>query len=489
MPVAEPLQTSRTLSARRGRAEPMVWLSAAAVILAIGALLLLLSVLAVRGFQNFWPQPLVLVDAGPEAPAVLGRVVQQSRAAAESRNTPDSDDQNLLIYRGGADVYQPSVLWVRERDIVQRSWPTTALMLERQAAAPLFGFLQEFEGATSQSLSTMPMDRQLQLLRSATDAARASGGDGRVLLRLASGESLSLRLSELRDFHAPNAMDTLSQTRYFLAKLWEFLSQAPRQVSAEGGVFPAIIGTVVLVVLMSILVTPLGVLAAVFLQEYAQRGVITSMVRVAVNNLAGVPSIVYGVFGLGFFVYGIGGSLDELFFSDSLPGPTLGTPGLLWAALTMALLTLPVVIVATEEGLARVPQSLREGSLALGATRAETLWRVVLPAASPALLTGLILAVARATGEVAPLILVGVAKYAPVLPVSGEFPYLHLDRQFMHLGFHIYDLGFQSPQLELTTGRVFSTALLLVSIVLLLNFAAVILRGRLREAFKAQDLL
>ena len=215
----------------------------------------------------------------------------------------------------------------------------------------------------------------------------------------------------------------------------------------------------------------------------------TRIVSIAVNNLAGVPSIVYGVFGLGFFVYAVGGSLDTLFFSDTLPTPTLGTPGLLWAALTMALLTLPVVIVATEEGLARVPQSLREGSLALGATRAETLWRVVLPAASPALLTGLILAVARATGEVAPLILVGVAKYAPVLPVSTEAPFLHLDRQFMHLGFHIYDLGFQSSQLDLTTGRVFSTALLLVLIVMSLNLGAVILRGRLREAFKSQDLL
>jgi phosphate transport system permease protein len=239
---------------------------------------------------------------------------------------------------------------------------------------------------------------------------------------------------------------------------------------------------------MSAIVSPLGVLAAVYLQEYAQRGVTTRLVRIAVNNLAGVPSIVYGVFGLGFFVYGVGGSLDSLFFSDRLPAPTLGTPGLLWASLTMALLTLPVVIVTTEEGLARVPQSLREGSLALGATRAETLWRVVLPAASPAVLTGLILAVARATGEVAPLILVGVAKYAPGLPVSGEFPFFHLDRQFMHLGFYIYDLGFQSAQIETAEGLVFATALLLVMIVLFLNLAAVMLRNRLRNAFKTPDM-
>jgi phosphate transport system permease protein len=213
------------------------------------------------------------------------------------------------------------------------------------------------------------------------------------------------------------------------------------------------------------------------------------LVRIAVNNLAGVPSIVFGVFGLGFFVYAVGGSLDLLFFGDQLPAPTLGTPGMLWAALTMALLTLPVVVVTTEEGLARVPQTLREGSFALGATRAETLLRVILPAASPALLTGLILAIARATGEVAPLLLVGVAKYAPGLPVDGQFPYLHLDRQFMHLGFYIYDLGFQSPDLVTSEGLVYATALLLVLIVLGLNTAAVMLRGRLRESFRPDETL
>ena len=238
---------------------------------------------------------------------------------------------------------------------------------------------------------------------------------------------------------------------------------------------------------MTVIVAPLGVLTAIYLQEYAQRGMLTRLVRVAVNNLAGVPSIVYGVFGLGFFVYAVGGSIDRVFFHDALPAPTLGTPGMLWAALTMALLTLPVVIVATEEGLARVPASLREGSLALGATRAETLWRVVLPAASPALLTGLILAVARAAGEVAPLLLVGVAKYAPGLPIDAEFPYLHLDRQFMHLGFSIYDIGFQSPHLAAAEGLVFAAAGLLVLIVLLLNVAAVMLRARLRRAFMPRD--
>ena len=186
-----------------------------------------------------------------------------------------------------------------------------------------------------------------------------------------------------------------------------------------------------MVLLMSVFVTPFGVVAAVYLHEYARQGPLVRLIRIAVNNLAGVPSIVYGVFGLGFFVYFLGGNLDALFFPESLPAPTFGTPGILWSSITLALLTLPVVIVATEEGLARIPRSLREGSLALGATQAETIWRVILPMASPALMTGMILAVARAAGEVAPLMLVGVVKLAPSLPLDGNFPYLHLERKLL----------------------------------------------------------
>ncbi|MCZ8074839.1 MAG: ABC transporter permease subunit, partial [Paucibacter sp.] len=205
------------------------------------------------------------------------------------------------------------------------------------------------------------------------------------------------------------------------------------------------------------------------------------------NNLAGVPSIVYGVFGLGFFVYFLGGNIDRLFFPEALPGPTFGSPGILWSALTLALLTLPVVIVATEEGLARVPRSVREGSLALGATKAETLWRTVLPIASPAMMTGLILAVARAAGEVAPLMLVGVVKLAPALPLDSFFPFLHLERKFMHLGFHIYDVGFQSPNVEAARPLVYATAMLLVVVIIGLNLTAIRMRNRLREKFKELD--
>ncbi len=205
--------------------------------------------------------------------------------------------------------------------------------------------------------------------------------------------------------------------------------------------------------------------------------------RIAVNNLAGVPSIVYGVFGVGFFIYLVGGSIDWLFFRESLPTPTFGTGGILWASLTLALLTVPVVIVATEEGLAALPPGTREASLALGGTKFETTWRVVLPAVMPSILTGLILAMARAAGEVAPLMITGVVKLAPALPVDGLWPFLHLDRKFMHLGFHIYDVGFQSPNVDAARPMVYTTTLLLLTIILVLNLAAITIRNRLRKRF------
>lgn len=228
---------------------------------------------------------------------------------------------------------------------------------------------------------------------------------------------------------------------------------------------------------------PFGVIAALYLREYARQGVMVRIVRICVNNLAGVPSIVFGVFGVGFFLYGVGGIIDSVFFKEALPSPTFGTGGILWASLTLALLTVPVVIVATEEGLAAVPRNIREGSLALGATKFETTWKVVIPSALPAILTGLILAVARATGEVAPLMITGVVKLAPDLPIDGHFPFLHLERKFMHLGFHIYDLGFQSPNAEAAKPMVFMTAFLLILIVVVLNITAIIIRNRLKKKY------
>lgn len=286
----------------------------------------------------------------------------------------------------------------------------------------------------------------------------------------------------------PNQMNLFEKLVFYVKQIGSFITEDPREANTEGGIFPAIFGTVMMVILMSILVTPLGVITAVYLREYARQGPLTQVIRIAVNNLAGVPSIVYGVFGLGFFIYFIGSGVDQAMFPEALPSPTFGTPGLLWASITLALLTLPVVIVATEEGLSRIPRSIREGSLALGATKAETLWRVVIPMASPAMMTGVILAIARAAGEVAPLMLVGVVKLAPSLPLDGNYPYLHLDQKFMHLGFHIYDVGFQSPNVEAARPLVYATSLLLVVVIALLNLSAVSIRNRLREKYKALEM-
>lgn len=304
---------------------------------------------------------------------------------------------------------------------------------------------------------------------------------------IADGKVVELEVSKIVKAFRPNAMGVGEKMSFYAAQVWGFLSEEPREANTEGGVFPAIFGTVMMVLLMSVMVTPFGVVAAIYLREYANQGPLTRLIRIAVNNLAGVPSIVYGVFGLGFFIYFLGGNIDQLFFPEAAPAPVFGTPGLLWASLTLALLTVPVVIVATEEGLSRIPRSVREGSLALGATKAETLWKVVLPMASPAMMTGVILAVARAAGEVAPLMLVGVVKLAPSLPVDGNYPYIHLDQKFMHLGFHIYDVGFQSPNVEAARPLVYATALLLVLVIALLNLSAVAIRNHLREKYKALE--
>ena len=305
--------------------------------------------------------------------------------------------------------------------------------------------------------------------------------------KTAGEKEITVGFSKVVRAYQPNAMSSFAKVGFYFEKLWEFLSADPREANTEGGIFPAIFGTVLMVMIMAVLVTPFGVIAAVYLREYATQGPVTRLIRIAVNNLAGVPSVVYGVFGLGFFVYFLGGSIDQLLFPEALPAPTFGTPGLLWASLTLAILTVPVVIVATEEGLSRVPRAIREGSLALGATKAETMWRTVLPMTASAMITGLILAVARAAGEVAPLMLVGVVKLAPSLGLDGNAPFLHLDRKFMHLGFHIYDVGFQSPNVEAARPLVYATAFLLVVLIIILNLTAIRIRNSLREKYRAAE--
>ena len=472
-----------------------------------------------------------LIDAGlPQAPQLPESVTR------------------YLIKTGNRDFAAPDFRTLLESDIARGERPRDVLGLQRRVGGVAFGWfaglyenqqpltaqnmqraLQQRLQQTHQQLALAEQVRrnemaritaQLEALEAEAQKRRASGqeneqarsvleanraellrqfaqqaerraslleesGRSALMLRDASGQLHRIPLMQIVDAWYPNAMSFAQKWHHFLRAAWHFVSDSPGVSQGEGGAFPAIFGTVLMVLLMSVVVMPLGVVAAIWLHEYAGQGPLTRLVRIAVVNLAGVPSIVYGVFGLGFFVWLIGGTLDRLFYTAALPSPTFGTPGLLWASLTLALLTLPVVIVATEEGLSRIPAALRHGSLALGATRAETLWHVTLPLAVPAMLTGLILAVARAAGETAPLMLVGVVKMAPELPVDNVFPWLHLDRKFMHLGFQIYDLAFQSPNAEADRPVVYATALLLVAIILGLNLTAMGLRHRLRERYRS----
>lgn len=254
------------------------------------------------------------------------------------------------------------------------------------------------------------------------------------------------------------------------AVTWEFLVGAPRNGMTEGGIFPAIYGTVLLVLLMIAALIPFGVGAAVYLHEYADPlAWTTRAVRFAVNNLAGVPSIVFGLFGLGFFIQFVGRSIDQGLGLDVV----WGQPSLIWAALTLAVLNLPVVIVTTEEALKTVPREMREASLALGATRWQTVRHVLLPQAMPGILTGAILAVSRGAGEVAPILFTGAAYFLPYLPSSAT-------DQFMELGYHVFVLATQSPDVEATRPILYGTVLVLLVLTLLLNMTAIVLRARLR---------
>jgi phosphate transport system permease protein len=340
---------------------------------------------------------------------------------------------------------------------------------QRSSAAPQAQSIQ-------QAMATL--QAQYEVLAQEARTLRAHQEEHALLYRLPTGEERRLPLGQVVHYYFPNQLTLLERLWLLVRNTWVFLTQEPREANTEGGVFPAIFGTFVMTVLMSLAVTPFGVVAAVYLREYATQGLVVRSVRIAVNNLAGVPSIVFGVFGLGFFVYLVGSTIDQVFFAEALPTPTFGTGGIVWASLTLALMTVPVVIVATEEALAAVPRGMREGSLACGASKWQTIQRIVLPAAAPGILTGLILAMARGAGEVAPLMLVGVVKLAPSLPIDTLFPFLHLER-----GFHIYDLGFQSPDSEAAKPMVFATTLLLIALVVLLNLGAIFIRERLRRKY------
>lgn len=346
------------------------------------------------------------------------------------------------------------------------------------------------------------IDRRIAALQSQCDAVKRQS-DGLVarqheletklradalVLRTAGGQTQRIALLDVVRACQPNAMGLGEKLVHYLAKAWEVLWANPRECNTEGGLFPAIFGTVMLVFIMAVSCFPLGVMAGIYLSEYAREGLLVRLVRIAVNNLAGIPSIVYGIFGLGFFVYGVGGVIDHWLFPERAAAnmPVFGTGGVLWASLTLGLLTVPVVIVSTEEALRAIPRGIREGSLALGATRFQTLLRVLLPMSSPGIMTGFILAMSRAAGEVAPLMITGVVKLAPEMPLDGQFPFFHPDRKFMHLGFHIFDIGFQSPNVEASKPMVYVTTLLLLLIVLTMTSLAIYLRNSMRKRYQSR---
>jgi len=326
---------------------------------------------------------------------------------------------------------------------------------------------------------------QYQPLADQAAELRAKQQQDTLVYRLVTGEQRSMSAGQIVDYYYPNRLTLPGRVQIFASRVWGFLSGYPREANTEGGIFPAIFGTFVMTLLMSVAVMPFGVMAAIYLREYAHQGLFVRAVRIAINNLAGVPSIVFGIFGLGFFVYFVGGGIDRMFFDRALPTPTFGTGGIIWASLTLALMTVPVVIVATEEALAAVPRGVREGSLACGASKWQTIRYLILPASAPGIMTGLVLAMARGAGEVAPLMLVGVVALAPNLPLDSTFPFIHLERKFMHLGFHIYDLGFQSPDSEAAKPMVFATTLVLILLVVVLNLFAIVVRNHLRKKYVA----
>ena len=535
----------------------LTWLCGGALslsLLLVGGLLVLL---AANGMGFFWQRKISLLTLR-SGERVLGEVHRREAIPQQASPAPAVPGRatRIQLKTGNRDLTGADFRWIDEREIVERSRPADAALLERTEWGHLYGRvvairrdgceiasdpegawrallalrkekrreaaairrLEKREiGAVNAEIEKLRLEgRRLALgrLGAESGAARQAELDRRTAEKQAVYRALSERLFERRAaFLAetvvvetaegtrkeipvgnvvravrPNAMGKVATLGLYLARLREFVSDDPRESNTEGGIFPAIFGTVLMVFLMSFAVVPFGVLAALYLREYARQGPVVRIVRIAVNNLAGVPSIVFGVFGLGFFVYLIGGSIDRIFYPEALPTPTFGTGGILWASLTLALLTVPVVIVATEEGLAAVPRIVREGSLALGATKLETTWRVVIPAAAPGILTGTILAMARAAGGGAPLMIVGMVKLAPALPVDGTFPFVHLERKFMHLGFHIYDVGFQSPNVEATKPLVFATALLLIAVVTLVNLVAIGVRNRLRRKYASSAL-
>ena len=530
------------------RGEAWVWFSGLGLIVGLGMVIGLLSLVFLNGATVFWapPVPVAQLDDGR---TLIGQLAQRRIRAGSPADQPKYERQYQVGLR---ELNGNSYLWVDEAQIKAETFPADILGLERVENGPAFvrpqslrrsdgqvvaiaepafevAFQAEVAAASAvreklveitrhrigdvnaameqsrvglrraedlkladeiaaRKAEIAVLDERYALLQAEAAKVTAGGAVASLTAQDAAGREVVVPLTQVIRAWFPNRLDTWGRVKLYGSRLAEFILDEPREANTEGGLMPAIFGTLVMTVFMSLLVTPFGVITAIYLREYAQQGPLLRIVRISVNNLAGVPSIVFGVFGLGFFVYVLGGSIDQLFFADQLKynnnTPVFGTGGLLWCSLTLALMTLPVVIVATEEALAAVPRGMREASLATGASKWQTIRDILLPASAPGILTGVILAMARGAGEVAPLMLVGVVKLAPSLPFDGSFPFLHMDRKFMHLGFHVYDLGFQSPDSDAARPMVFATTLLLIILVVCLNLGAIWIRNRLRARFK-----
>ena len=461
------------------RGEPAVILAAAGLGLTLLLLAGMLVLVMWQGLGTFWPQGLVSIETRSGRKMLVE--VEKSELGPNG--------ERLQVKLANRDVEGLDFAWIDVRDIVKRDEPADAGVVERQTWGDFHGWLvsvgtEDGTAARSEDERWAALDRAI-----AAQPTKGKGLGAATEWRAPSGREVKLSAGEIVQAWRPNRMGAGAKLGHYVAGVWGFVTGAPHESNTEGGIWPAIFGTCLMVMLMSVAVVPFGVMAAVYLREYAKQGLLVRLVRIAIANLAGVPSIVFGLFGLGFFVYALGGTIDRVFYSSRLPSPTFGTGGILWGALTLALLTVPVVIVATEEALAAVPGANREGALALGSTKWEMIRRVVLPHAMPGILTGMILAVARGAGEVAPLMLTGAVKLAKDMPFDGEAPFFHLDRKFMHLGFHIYDLGFQSPNVEAAKPMVYATTLLLILLVVALNVTAIVVRARLRRKLEGHAFL
>ncbi|MBI5365164.1 MAG: phosphate ABC transporter permease PstA [Planctomycetes bacterium] len=481
-------RTSRRTTALSALGEPWLWLAGGALAFALAMIAGLVTLILVRGLGTFWPAELVQIER-VDAPTLLGEVASEEtvlRPAAdgtpEHPARPERLERRRMFRTGNFDVTGQHFEWVWDSEIVRETRPEHALAIERTAWGRFHG--EPVALVVGRVTIAEEPAEILDRFDAVHERARAEpNGDAHLRVRSPEGTTKDLPLAEIVRAYPANQLGWAGKFGVYLSRWWEFLTDVPREANSEGGVFPAIFGTVVMTLLMALVVVPFGVLAALYLREYAKPGVLVDVVRICVNNLAGVPSIVFGVFGLGFFCMIVGTSIDALLFSDRLPNPTYGKGGLLWASLTLALLTLPVVIVATEEAIAAVPNSMREGSYGCGATKGQTILRIVLPRALPGIMTGMILAIARGAGEVAPLMLVGAVKLAPQLAVDGTAPFVHPERSFLHLGFHVFDLGFQSQNSAAAMPMVYTTTLLLLGIVVTLNLSAIWIRARLRKKF------